>query len=139
MEILTALILFGAVGLISARLFRATMRVTWDAPEAQNAIHRSETMLRLLRADCWGSSQTVPVEPSGVDIRLPDGPVAQWRIDDASITRTLGADVITWPRDVMNKGPCTFSVAGPTLTLRAGDARVTMSSELAIVDRGRAR
>ena len=141
-EILSVLIMLAVVGLVSARLFRATMRVIDDAPASQDAIATSEAMLRQLRADCWTAHAMTSATNDQAEIRTRDGKAISWRVSESTITRTEGDQVATWPLgDLTHAGRWSFGVEGvegAVLVLQADQARITLSSEVTVLNRGKA-
>ena len=90
-EMLTVIILTGAVGLILSRLFVATYRVIDTAPKAQDEIVRIDAMLKQMRDDVWDSS------PARVDsVRQISTDKSVWSIHKDKIVRLEGNDRQEW-------------------------------------------
>jgi hypothetical protein len=124
-EFIVVIILMATVGLIIARLFSATMRVVGEAPAAQNAIARAESMLRQLRADAWGATAIASPSPHEAQIRWGDGRSVSWRIGDDVVVRTSDREeAMRWPREP-GDGELTFAAerAGNTLYLNVQRVR----------------
>lgn len=90
-EMLTVIILTGAIGLILSRLFVATHRVIDTAPKAHDEIVRIDAMLRQMRQDVW-ESREVRVE-SAQKISTDK---AVWTIDKDAIVRVEADDRQDW-------------------------------------------
>ena len=56
-EMLFILVMLGVAGLMSARLFTASMRVIGSAPLAQDRSARVDRMSGILRKDVWNASK----------------------------------------------------------------------------------
>src|ERR1700752_2544552 len=85
-EMLVTLILLVTAGLLLPRLFRVTMRVVREAPEARDAIVRHDAAIDALRRDVW-SAREIVVEDNGKSLRLSfsgQTPACLWRVSDDS-------------------------------------------------------
>src|SRR5689334_20492497 len=79
-ELLITVILMATVSLIVARLFRSTMHVIGDAPAAQNAIVRTDAMIRQLRADAWGAADVAAPSVDRTDLQVGGGKTIHWSV-----------------------------------------------------------
>jgi hypothetical protein len=90
-EMLTIIILLGAIGLVLSRLFHATFRVIDTAPRARDQVVRVEAMLTQMREDVW-QAREVRVESATM---LVAGQAA-WTIGDGAVTRSSGDELREW-------------------------------------------
>ena len=92
-EMIGALILLTVFALIATRLFTWSMRVTQEAPLAQQQIHAFDSMLEALRADVWAAGQVRVGDEQSVSV----GDVS-WTVgDDGAVVQTAGDESRAWP------------------------------------------
>jgi type II secretory pathway component PulJ len=103
-EMLIAVMLLGAAGLLMPRIFTSTMRVVREAPAASNAIASHHALLEQLRRDAWGAGETAPAE-DGRSLRVSlAGQEIRWSVQprqavsgpEIEVTRTAGDERRTW-------------------------------------------
>jgi prepilin-type N-terminal cleavage/methylation domain-containing protein len=90
-EMLTVIILLGAIGLILSRLFHATFRVIDTAPRARDEIVRVEAMLTQMRDDVWRAREVRVESPANIGVDQ-----TTWTIGDSVVTRSSGDEVREW-------------------------------------------
>jgi type II secretory pathway pseudopilin PulG len=94
-EMIAALILLTAFALVATRVFTWSMRVTAEAPLAEQQIHAFDSMLQALRADAWSASSVRTIDEK----RVEAGEV-RWHVtDEGGIVRmaAAGGETRTWP------------------------------------------
>jgi type II secretory pathway component PulJ len=125
-ELLIAISLFTALGLVAAYAFTGTMRLSHQTTSAQDTLARSERLLDALRRDVWSAAIIETSEPSQVRLTDGAGDVVAWAWDGQTLTRQSGEDAPQhWPEAVQSAA---FTNEGPvlvaTLTDPAGDATI---------------
>jgi type II secretory pathway pseudopilin PulG len=145
-EMLVAILLLGAVGVLLPRIFTGTMRVVREAPAASNAIITNHAMLDQLRHDTWAASeiraaadgQSLTIAIAGREIRWSVQPKQTENGPEIDVTRTAGDDRRSWNVSAvtMRFDP---SPAGALVRFGpagVGDDSVLLVSQLAQLRRG---
>ena len=113
-EMLFILVMLGVAGLMSARLFTASMRVIGSAPLAQDRSARVDRMSGILRKDVWNASK-INCAPDAVMLIHPDGSTIRWRFTREGATRAAdGAREQRWSIE-----PIALESTGAMLRLRS--------------------
>jgi type II secretory pathway pseudopilin PulG len=98
LQVLFALMLLGAFGVVAARVFRLSILSSQAAAQNQERDLRTEQALRALREDVWQSQTIDGVEPSRIRLTSRDGPI-EWRTagPDGDLVRARGKETRKWP------------------------------------------
>src|SRR5438132_5222012 len=89
LEMLGILLMMGVAGLMSARLFAASMRVIGSAPQVQDRDARLDRMCGILRKDVWNASK-INCAPDAVMLIHSDGSTIRWRFSSDGAIRMAG-------------------------------------------------
>jgi type II secretory pathway pseudopilin PulG len=92
-ELLVALVLLTAFALVATRVFTSSMRVTVEAPLAEQQILAFDSMQQAMRADVCSAASVRVTDETHV---MVGG--ARWAVaDDGAVVRTSGDAARTWP------------------------------------------
>jgi len=116
-EMLYILALMGIVGLMSGKLFVASMRVIGSAPQSQDRSARVDRMTDFLRKDVWGAMK-IDCAPGAVVLTQADGSAIRWRFSYEGAAR-IGGDLVEqrWSIERMH-----VESGGATLRLTSSSA-----------------
>lgn len=128
-ELLLALGILGVFALAATQLFYATMRVSRNAAEQQDAAGSLDSAVATLRADVWSAGEIATPDASTANV----GTVT-WRIKDSALTRDAGDDAAPKRWDI--PPGATFSAERAAIVLhvprtkseRGGDVRMISQS-----------
>src|SRR4051794_20074687 len=90
-EMLVILGLLGVAGLLSSRLFTASMRVIAAAPAAQDQQASFERMTGMLHQDVWGAQKIVITDNRSIELDR-----VTWRFTDTAAIRTNSDGEQSW-------------------------------------------
>jgi prepilin-type N-terminal cleavage/methylation domain-containing protein len=120
-ELIVVIAMMGVAGLLTARLFTASMHAIQSVPQVQEQQVKVDRMLAVLRQDVWGAER---MQVNGNSISLTQaGRTIQWKFDKRSASRSVeGAaaqEQWTLPFGLQAKQD------GPSLVLQTPDAGET--------------
>jgi hypothetical protein len=114
-----------AFALIAGRLFHATVKLSHETAEGQNAAASFNSAIAALRSDVWAARDITVNDPQTATMTLGDGKVI-WTIAGTALTRTQGTDADHWEAPA----GAAFSVDGAALVLSAPDSRSSRGGEI---------
>ncbi|HEX3356172.1 MAG TPA: hypothetical protein VHS31_04240 [Tepidisphaeraceae bacterium] len=99
-EMLFILMIFGVAGVVSMRLFAASMRVIRTAPDTQAHAASIDRLSFTLHRDVWGAKSIDLPDDRTIVLSEPDSATIRWHFSDADVTRTDSAGDRRWPTDL---------------------------------------
>lgn len=88
-EMLCITILLGAFSVLAAQLFMSSMAILKQAQRVHEKVDRLEGAMALLRADAWNGVELAVGDPSTVLIRFWGDRRVVWRVEGATLQRSL--------------------------------------------------
>lgn len=124
-EILLALGLFAAVGVISAYAYHSTMRLAHESTTAHNALLSAGHCLSALERDVWGAAELASIEPGGVRLTDGLGRTITWAWnEDRLVRRNASGTTEAWAFS----DSATFAVEGPVVAVTVTDEAGTSAT-----------
>jgi type II secretory pathway pseudopilin PulG len=96
-EMLFILGMLAVAGLLTTRLFTASMRVIDQAPAARDRQTSIEHISMALRRDVWSASAIQLPDSRTIVLANPDGQTTRWTVDEHGIIRSSGGAERRWP------------------------------------------
>lgn len=130
LEMIVVCGLVAFAGLVSMRLFRATLR-TWGQSANEQAVQsRFDQSTNQLRRDVWSADSVKVLNENAIEIHRT-GMTISWKIDGSGISRTADhpADTRNWP----SLGKLTFEARGPMVVVHLAPAHEEAGGQIVLM------
>jgi type II secretory pathway component PulJ len=132
-EIIFALGLMGAAGVISAKLFTASMRSIQSSRAVEDREARLQRLTAAIHQDIWAAVKIESPDARGLSLTRADGTKIQWRFSDADALRAGDVEQ-RWPID----SPLQVEVRGAAVVLRNASDRGDRSEQWRFINPAKA-
>jgi prepilin-type N-terminal cleavage/methylation domain-containing protein len=130
-ELIVVIGLVAFAGLVSVRIFRATLHVWKESASEQAAQSRFDQAVGQLRRDLWSATSIDSPDASALEIRTPGG-IVHWKADQSAGLSRSGdrpADGRHWS----GLGKLSFEAHGPVLVLRLAPTHEEAGGQMALM------
>ena len=132
-ELLIVILLLGVFGLVAARLFHATMMLSFRASRSQNDTASFETAVAALRADVWSGTTINVTDAQSLIVTRGAKETSEditWSMTGTDLVRGDGHRANHWP---IPPG-CSFAADGPAVVLTVATSKGQRGGELRFVN-----